>query len=189
VDAETLGWTIAAAVLAGLTLIASLWFGFRNERIAKQALNQAKAANELATERSVVEWQIHRSSDDNAGRFRAYNVGHDTAYEVTVEAWDSHDRVTEFVSAVPPTKPGGTAAYIEFALEHRSENGPDVEAAESIFLPIPEPSNFPRRDPVIESIWQQHQQRIADVIAKQVHVEITWRSKMERWSTATTWTG
>jgi hypothetical protein len=184
VEAQTFYWTIAATVLAGLTLIASIWFG-------SKTLKQTKAANQLATERSVVEWQIHRSDEDNAGRFRAYNVGYDTAYEVTVEAWDSHDRVTESVSAVWPTKPGGTAAYIDFSLEYRSQHGPDIEEAENFFLPRPKSNrpDFLPQNPLMESLNRQHQEMIQEHIRKQVMVEITWRSKLKRWSTVTMRTG
>jgi hypothetical protein len=118
-----------------------------------------------------------------------FNVGHDTAYEVTVEAWDSHDRIKEFVSSLPPHEPGSPAECIEFTLKHRSENGPDVEAAEEFFLPIPKPPEFPPPSPVVESIYRQHLERIDEFIRKQVHVEITWRSKLKRWSSEITRTG
>ena len=81
------------------------------------------------------------------------------------------------------------AECIEFMLKHRSENGPDVEAAEKFLLPIPKPPEFPPPSPVVESIYQQHLERIDELIRKQVHVEITWRSKLKRWSSETTRTG
>jgi hypothetical protein len=43
--------------------------------------------------------------------------------------------------------------------------------------------------PVVGSIYQQHLERIDELIRKQVHVEITWRSKLKRWSSETTRTG
>lgn len=187
-----LKWTIAAAVLACLTLIASIWFGSRNERTAKRALKQAEAANQLATERSVVEWRVQRSNADDAGRFRVVNVGHDTAYEVTVEAWDSHELVTESVSSLSPAKPGSTVEYVEVTLKRRSESGPDVEDAEKRFLPIPEPKEipgFPPPSPVAQSVYEHHLELIAEQIRRQVQVKVTWRSKLGRWSNERMWTG
>jgi len=78
-----------------LVLLGSVNYG-------RKAVSEAKSANAVASERSVVEWQVDRLDKSNAGRFYAANVGHDPAYEVTVVAWDGEERVTAGIGTRGP---------------------------------------------------------------------------------------
>jgi hypothetical protein len=46
-EAQTLAWTILAAVLAGLILAAVMEFGVRAERLANEAVAQSDTGNRL----------------------------------------------------------------------------------------------------------------------------------------------
>jgi hypothetical protein len=187
-DTAMLISTIIAAVLAGLTLIATIWLGRRNEKVAKDGAREAELSNQIATERSIVEWNVHRADDENAGVFRIINVGQDTAYEVTVEAWDSREIARASVGAVDPTGPGGTVFYLEVKLEHRATHGPDFDAA---LNELPERVPRPRMPGDSVSDWSEraYAARVSEVVHKQVQIGITWRSRLGRWSHATMQTG
>ncbi|KIU15021.1 hypothetical protein [Mycolicibacterium llatzerense] len=186
-EAATLAWTIAAAVLAGLSLIAAIVIGVRAERIAKKNTI-------LATERSIVKWQVERKTPDTPGVFRVMNVGRDVAYEVTVEAWDSHDYATETVGSLLPYTLNGTVEYAEITLAHRSSIGPDMDAArEGVPIPIAVPRPFAGAPSFIGDLIAASDSSYEDMVntnvRMQVQVEVSWRSKGGRWSTESIQTG
>lgn len=53
--------TISTVVVAGLSFWAAVHYG-------RKAVSEAKSANAVASERSVVEWQVDRLDKSNAGR-------------------------------------------------------------------------------------------------------------------------
>jgi hypothetical protein len=189
-DTAMLISTITAAVLAGLTLIATIWLGRRNEKIAKNGAREAELSNQIATERSIVEWHVYRASEENAGIFRIINVGQDTAYDVTVEAWDSRNLARASAAALDPTQSGGTVVFLEVKLEHRATHGPDLDAARNA-LPerIPRPQDLPFENPIRDWGDRAYADQLSQVVHQQVQIEITWRSKLGRWSHATMHTG
>jgi len=178
--------TIATVILAGLSFWAAVHYG-------RRAVSEAKSANALASERSVVEWQVDRLDESNAGRFYAANVGHDPAYEVTVVAWDGEDRVTAQVDKLPPSDSDEGPAYVEFRLVNRERQGADHVAGPGPRIPMPEP---PDGDPLRDYLAETHRLQddmIADEIRRrerqQVWVRISWRSELGRWSSVEEQTG
>ena len=178
--------TIATVVLAGLSFWAAVHYG-------RKAVSEAKSTNALASERSVVEWQVDRLDESSAGRFYAANVGHDPAYEVTVVAWDGEERVTAKADKLPPSDSYEGPAYIEFRLANRERHGPDPVPGPGPRVPMPEP---PEGDPLREYFAETH--RLGDEIVaqeirrregQQVGVRISWRSERGRWSSVDEQTG
>jgi hypothetical protein len=94
-DLTMLLLTIATVVLAGGSLWAAMHYG-------RKAVSEASNANALASERSVVEWQIGRWDEDNPGHFYVYNSGHDAAHDVSLLAWDGQDRVEVTTEVLEP---------------------------------------------------------------------------------------
>ena len=68
----------------------------------RKAVSEASNANALASERSVVEWQIGRWNEDNPGHFYVYNSGQDAAHDVSLLAWDGRDRVEVTTEVLEP---------------------------------------------------------------------------------------
>lgn len=128
--------TIATVMLAGGSLWAAMHYG-------RKAVSEASNANALASERSVVDWQVSRQKDDNAGLFYAANVGQDSAYEVTLVAWDERERTVVKADELAPFLPddchdGEPAGAIEFRLAQREQLGP-IPVQGPILTPRPEP--------------------------------------------------
>lgn len=175
-----LALSVVTAIFAGGSLWAAVHFGLK-------ALREARAANALAGERSVVEWYVDRQDDDNPGLFYARNTGQDTAHEVTLVAWDGNERVEVEVDAVRPYKD-----CIEFHLTLRGQNGPKPVPGPIPRVPTPEPPAGPLRDHLAMA-ERLHDDMIAKIIAQrereQVWVRITWRSALGKWTTETLQTG
>ena len=114
--------TIATVVLAGGSFWAAVHYG-------RKALTEARNANTLATERSVVRWYVGRQDQDNPGWFYVANIGEDTAHEVAVTARYGLEHVTAKADHLRPYRndTGPTAHpsdYIEFRLPKREQEGP-----------------------------------------------------------------
>jgi hypothetical protein len=149
-------------------------------------------ANALANERSVVKWQAGRQDKSNAGWLYVANIGEDTAYEVSLIAWDGHERVSVKADTVPPrllnehaeSDPPG---YIDFRLSLREENGPTATQAASMRLVMPPEGSAYREE------FEAQQRELEEIMDRQqrqqVVVRITWRSELGRWSTETLQTG
>jgi hypothetical protein len=189
-DLAMLLLTIATAVLAGGSFWAAVHYG-------RKALAEARNANALASERSVVDWQVDRMAQDNAGWFYAANTGQDTAYEVTVFAWDADDRVRVQADSIRPNiaeadpeAEGGH--YIDFRLPERERNGPKLEAGPPPRVPTPGPPLGAMGDYFAE-VERHQDEMIVGLVSErernQVWVRITWRSEMGRWSTEELQTG
>jgi hypothetical protein len=190
-DLTMLLLTIATVILAGGSLGAAVHYG-------RKAVTEAKSANALASERSVVEWQVGRWDNDNPGHFYAYNSGQDAAHEVTLGAWDGQDRTEVTAEVLEPASGdqhptlGPSEGYIEFRLPERERHGARPVAGPPPRIPTPEPPPGSFRDWLAESRRQQDEM-IAEEIdqreREQVWVRVTWRSKLGRWSTEELQTG
>lgn len=181
--------TLLIAFVTGLFAAGSLWAAVHYGR---RALTEARQANALARERSVVEWSVHREDEDNPGAFFAVNRGQDTAFEVTLTAADGTDEVTAEMPEVAPYREGESADCIRFRLPHRERTGPGpvIEPPSRIPRPDPPPGSF--RD-YLDEASRQHDEMIArevdNQVRRQVWVRITWRSELGRWSTEKLRTG
>ncbi|MGV0906265.1 hypothetical protein [Mycobacterium novum] len=178
---------VATAILAGGSLWAAVFFG-------RRAVREAQEANALAGERSVVEWHVARLHDDNPGWFYAANAGQDTAYEVTLVAWDGIERLNVEADAVMPydnTDPSNSD-YVEFRLAQREKKGPKPGLAPLPRVPTPDAAPGPLRDHLVETRRMQDEivaEEAARRQRRQVWVRITWRSALGKWSTQTLQTG
>jgi len=180
--------TVITALLAAGSLGAVIVYGRRNADLAAQAVEKTKAGNELARERSIVNWQAGRQDNAIAGWLYVANIGEDTAHDVTVLAWDGHDRVTVKADKVPPCLSDRKNGYIEFTLAHRVENGPDPTRAEEN-KPIMPPEESRAFQEFRERFWRPYEDSIAAEERRQVAVRIAWRSEHGRWSSKTLHTG
>lgn len=176
---------IATVILAGGSLWAAVHYG-----------RKSVAANALASERSVVEWNVDRRDEDNAGWFFIANSGKDPAYEVNVVAWDGIDRVEVHAPVLVPyveAQDSPTAErYIEFRLPHREKTGPKPVPGPPPRIPMPEPPPGSFANWMAESNRQQDEMiahEIDRIQREQVWVRVTWRSTLGRWSTEELQTG
>ena len=136
--------------------------------------------------RSDVRWQPGRVSERG---FEIVNIGDDPAFDVKVQAWDSHE---------PPEKTSDRAdngEHISVRLPCRAKHGPDpVDVPTSV---MPEPSKpEDLGGSVLESmrhsvelhrtLWEHSRARVEavrrDAHEEQVALQITWRSERGRWS-------
>lgn len=171
--------TIATVILAGGSLWAAVHYG-------RKAVSEARSANVLATERSVVDWIAGRVNDD-PGRFRVVNVGEDNAYEVTVKARYGIEHVTEEADVVRPYRDEIDSSderphYVEFRLPSRAEDGPALVKGPDLFMG-PEGSESRRKAERTLAEFIDGKQR------QQVQVTVTWRSELGQWSTKKLRTG
>lgn len=183
--------TIATVILAGLSFWAAVHYG-------RKALSEARDANALASERSVVEWHVERWDEDNPGHFYAVNSGQDAAHEVTLLAWDGLDRVEVSIGVLRAAEydrhpiDGPAEFYIEFTLAQRESRGarPVPGPPPRVPIPDPPPGSF---GGWFNETRRQQDEMIAEEIARrerqQVWVRISWRSELGRWSTQELQTG
>lgn len=173
-------WLILA--VSGLTLAVAAvgsWFAYTSDR--------------RNSERSDVQWQVERVSE---GVFRAVNVGSDPAYEVTMEAWDKFDLVSENGNMIERFND------LTITLPTRKKAGPEPTGVpKPLTLSLPEESvgdvpDFLRPPPTHPLIAQlrdntreQYEDMIRDAVKKQVTVKVVWRSKRGRWSEWKGYTG
>lgn len=163
VDVAGLVLTIASAA-AGVVAAVIAWFAYRS----------AKHVEQLETERSFIDWQVESQSH---GIFVVDNIGHDPAYDVTVEMWTEDESVKETRVVVAPAEQEESPLLL--VLPQREKDGPDE----------PELPSLARRPLGIEpppDLLALRARMRAEMIQSQVGVRIVWRSARGRWST---WTG
>jgi hypothetical protein len=157
-------------VVAALTLIvgaAAAWYGFKVDRRSK--------------ERSDVSWETHSVEP---GLFAVANSGLDTAYDVSVTAWDRHDVAHGSAKKVRPARHGDEEFdIIEVRLKHRSEHGPDETDAPK---PLMDTLGLAAADPIQKAMRDLSQQNYAQMVrqaeSRQVYIKIVWRSRLGQWS-------
>ena len=161
----------------------------------------ARRSTQLAAERSVVDWAVSKGPKD--GLFEAQNIGLDTAHDVVIEAWDSHE--ARRVDCKRPVSPDQS---VRFGLVHRNQHGADP--VQDFRFPRPRVSDSPpsasttsphqfvrasadaewkvlkEAQDAADAIFEQHKREME---ATQVHVRITWRSKRGAWTSFETTTG
>ena len=156
----------------------------------------ARKSNHLATERSDVRWEVRRA---DRGSFTVANVGKDSAYEVTVEAWDRHDIATETSKRIDSMDSVG------FVLPTRQRRGPDPTDVPKPIAPEPPraasvellPEGLKQRVTAertfVRQVWEagqeSYQRMVREAEEEQVQVRVLWRSKGGRWSEWTDFTG
>lgn len=185
------GAVLIVSSVAGLAGIATLI-------VTAVALRLTARQERRATERSNVDWY---ADEVLQGVIRVRNQGLDPAHEVTIEVWDRHDFVKDFIEVVAKNDAGTST------LDHRREHGPDeVDAPVQLAPPVPERGSAPEipeallGSPFADRLREGHEfqerlrksqeqmsgeisRRVAEAQRKQVSIRVTWRSELGTWST------
>ncbi len=147
---------------------AALVVGTAGLAVSLTVLGYAIRIDRRARERSHVDWQVDRTGP---GEFTLTNIGSDTAYEVSVEAWTEHELVKASATKV---ERGGT---ITVTLPHRAANGPAAVELMTDVMPTPPPN-----DAFGMALRRQSEDIRRAQIESQVSVEVVWRSRRGVWA-------